>query len=180
LPYLSALKLFSRSVLIVDDDDDWRAIEADALTDAGFVVTTAADGRAGLASWRRVRATIVVTDVEMPFMDGCRLLAALHAIDRSLPVIVLTAMDLSDAASTFSGAFRVIQKPVSVETIIAAVTEALFRCRLPRGRRIANAARAMISFGRNRRGRTGLAVVAGFGAAAVAAVLIAAIRGSII
>jgi DNA-binding NtrC family response regulator len=180
-----AMGLRIRSVLIVDDDDDWRAMAADVLAEAGFFVTTASDGRSGLASWQRVRAQVVLTDVQMPLMDGSGLLAALHAIERSLPVIVLTAEDLSDASSTFPGAFRVIQKPVAPDTVVSAVTEALSRGRLPRGRRIVDAARALVPFRRvhpngKRRGRAGLAVAAGFGAAAAAAVLIVAIRGLVV
>jgi FixJ family two-component response regulator len=151
-----------------------------------------------------MRAQVVVTDVQMPFMDGWSLLAALHSIEPSLPVIVLTAGALSDTSSVLPGAFRVIQKPVAPETILSAVTEALVRQRVPRDRMMANAARAIVSFGRvkvrslsravrslrpraitersivlkrPRRRRAALAVVAGFGAAAAAAVLIATLRG---
>jgi len=191
-----AMGLRVRSVLVVDDDDDWRAMAADVLAEAGFLVATASDGRSGLASWRRMRADAVVTDVQMPLMDGSELLAALHAIERNVPVIVLTAEDLSDASSIFPGAFRVIQKPVAPDTVVSAVTDALSRARLPRGRRIVDAARSLVSFGRmrvrparspsvvvpngKRRRRAGLAMVAGFGAAAAAAVLIAAIRGLVV
>lgn len=190
LPQVITVAALGRSVLIVDDDDDWRAIAADLLTDAGFVVTTAANGRAGLASWRRARAQVVVTDFEMPLMDGCGLLAALHSIDPSLPVIVLTAEDVANAASAFPGAFRIIQKPVPNDAVVSAVTEA-FSCPRRRGaRRMARTARAVLSFGRGRdrqgvlnrstRAQARLAFVAGFGAAAVAAAVIAAVRASLV
>lgn len=208
LPHVFDMALPARSVLIVDDDDDWRIMAADVLAEAGFLVTTATDGRAGLASWRRARTQVVVTDVQMPIMDGCGLLAALHSIDRDLPVIVLTAEAISDASSVFPGAFRVIQKPVATDAVISAVTEALSRRRLSRGRRFVGAARALMSVSRvgghvatsraanflrprgeadrpvvpddKRRGRAGIALVAGFGAATALALLIAAIRGLIV
>jgi DNA-binding NtrC family response regulator len=191
----------SRSVLIVDDDDDWRAVMADVLAEAGFFVTTACNGRAALTSWQHGRAEVVVTDVQMPVMDGCQLFAALQAIDRALPVIVLTAEGVSDVAPTFAGAFRIIRKPAPIEAVVSAVTDAVLR-ECPPGRgRIAEAAREIVSFGhakghaamaraasllhlrRNaerslvrKRGRAGLAV-AGLGAAAAVALLIATIRG---
>ena len=194
-------------MLIVDDDDDWRAVMAEVLAEAGFRVTTANNGRAALASWRQTKAQVVVTDVQMPVMDGCALLAALHAIDRTLPVIVLTAEGLADAASTFVEAFRIIRKPATTDAVVSAVTTALLERRSPRRSGIGNAARALVSLGHasghaamsraaaflrtrrsaqrsvvledRRRRRTGLAVVAGVGAAA-AVILIAGIRGLVV
>jgi two-component system C4-dicarboxylate transport response regulator DctD len=206
LPEASAVDSLGLHVLIVDDDDDWRAIAADVLTGAGFFVTTATDGRAGLASWRRTCAQVVITDVDMPVMNGRLLLAALHEIDRNVPVIVLTGEDISDAPTRFPGAFRVIQKPAPVEVLVLAVSEALLRRRVPRARRIVDAARTAVAAGRvrgdafmsriaravrprrdsnqpvpartRRRPRNALAMAAGFGAAAAIAVLIAVTRGS--
>jgi two-component system C4-dicarboxylate transport response regulator DctD len=190
-----------RSVLLVDDDDDWRALMAELLAEAGLSVTTASDGRDALQSWRRTRAEVVVTDVEMPRMNGCELLAALHSIDSNLPGIVLTAEDLSGAAPSCAGAFRVIRKPALTDAVVSAVSDALLERRPPRRRRVANAARAIaysggakgqaaisraLSFLRpaksgersvvRKRRRAGLAA-AGVGAAAALAILIAAIRG---
>lgn len=147
-------------MLLVDDDEDWRAVMAEVLTEAGFFVSTASDGRAALVSWRRMTTEVVVTDVQMPVMDGCALFAALHSSDRTLPIIVLTGEGVVDAASTFAGAFMIIRKPAAPEAVLSAVTEALLRHRL--------------SADRQRR-RAGLAL-AGLGAAAAVAVLIGAIR----
>jgi DNA-binding NtrC family response regulator len=201
LPHFAVVKTLIQSVLVVDDDDDWRATMAEVLVEAGFFVTTASDGRAAIQSLRRAQAQVVVTDVQMPVMDGCELLATLQSIDRNIPVIVMTAEDPSDAGATLAGAFRIIQKPAATEAVVDAVTEALLSHRPPQSRRIANAARALMYFGRakgdaavsraatflrpqrnaprsivRKRRRTGLAV-AGFGAAAAVAVLIAALRG---
>jgi two-component system C4-dicarboxylate transport response regulator DctD len=147
----------------------------------------------------------VVTDVEMPLMDGCEVLARVRALDRTLPVIVLTAADPSDGRLILPGAFRVIRKPTTTDAVVCAVREALAGQRLPRLRRMASAARTVASVtlnrgsgvltfttslfrratiaerlpgaGRLRRRPGRLAVVAGFGAVAAAAVVIAAIRG---
>jgi len=198
---VTVVKTLIQSVLVVDDDDDWRGMMAEVLAEAGFSVITARDGRAAVQSWRRARAHVVVTDVEMPIMGGCELLAALQSIDRNIPVIVLTAEDLSDRGSTFAGAFRVIQKPAPADAVVSAVTDALLCDRLPRRRSIANAARAVMYLGRTkgqaaltrassflrprkdaersivRKRRRARLAVAGFGAAAAVAVLIAAMRG---
>ena len=115
-------------MLVVDDDGDWRAVVADMLADEGFVVTTASDGRAACDCLSRAKPTVVVTDVEMPFMDGCELLAKIHALDRELPVIVMTADEVPDTES-FSDAFRFIQKPATTDAVVAAVRDASLRRR---------------------------------------------------
>jgi DNA-binding NtrC family response regulator len=205
LTFITVVKTRIRSVLVVDDDEDWRAMMAEVLAEAGFFVSTASDGRAAVQSWQGARTQVVVTDVQMPVMDGRELLATLQSIDRNIPVIVLTGEDLSDTIdSTLAGAFRVIQKPASTDDVLSAVTDAFLRDRQPSSRRIANAARAVMVLGRKtghaalsraasflrprkraerpivrKRRRAGLAV-AGFGAAAAVAVLIAAIRGLVV
>jgi DNA-binding NtrC family response regulator len=141
--------------LVVDDDAEWRGVLAEMLVEEGVVVATASDGRAALASLPAARPDVVITDVEMPFMDGCELLARIRGLDRGLPVIVMTGQDSPDDAMC-AHAFRVIRKPATTDTLLAAVREALSH--------------------RGRRGR--LAVMAGVGAAAAAALLIVALRVS--
>ena len=141
----------------MDDDGDWRDVVADMLADEGFVVTTASDGRAACDCLRRVKPAVVVTDVEMPVMDGSELLANIHCFDRGLPVIVMSAEEAPDVAS-FSDAFRFIHKPATTDAVVAAVKEAVVK--------------------RRSRERSRLAVIAGVGVATAAAVLIAALRAT--
>lgn len=141
------VKSGSRSVLVVDDDGDWRALVADTLADEGFVVATACDGRAACDCLTGVNPDVVVTDVDMPVMDGCALLATLHRRDRGLPVIVMTANAAADA-STFSEAFRLIRKPVTTDVVVTAVKDALL-CRRQTGlREFWSAARAAVHVAR--------------------------------
>jgi DNA-binding NtrC family response regulator len=118
-------------VLVVDDDGDWRELVAEALADEGFVVATACDGRSACQCLRHLKPEVVVTDVEMPGMDGHQLLTHLHLLDPTLPVIVLSAGN-AQAGSSFTGAFRFMRKPVTTDAVAAAVKEAL-SCR-PRTR----------------------------------------------
>jgi CheY-like chemotaxis protein len=66
-------------VLVVDDDVIVRTLLARRLRAAGFLVETAADGRAGLDSARTFGPDIVLTDWMMPEMDGPALVGALRA-----------------------------------------------------------------------------------------------------
>jgi DNA-binding NtrC family response regulator len=170
----------SRSVLLVDDDAEWRGVLVEMLVEEGVVVATASDGRAALASIRAVWPDVVITDVEMPFMDGCELLARIRGLDRRLPVIVMTGQDSPDDAMC-SHAFRMIQKPATTDTVLAAVREALSHRRQTRVGKLLITARAAANVVRAyghgpRRGR--LAMVAGVGAAAAVALLIVSLRVS--
>lgn len=91
-----------RSVLIVDDSPSVRRATSNLLKNAGWQPFVAADGLEALKVLQRLAekaetATIVpdviLTDAEMPQMDGCQLLAALkrHEIFRAIPVIMITS-----------------------------------------------------------------------------------------
>jgi two-component system chemotaxis sensor kinase CheA len=80
-------------VLVVDDSINTREILRDALEGHGYQVVLAEDGADGL---RKVKAGVfdaIVTDVEMPHMDGLALTAALRAMEkyRNLPIVILSA-----------------------------------------------------------------------------------------
>jgi DNA-binding NtrC family response regulator len=191
-------------VLIVDDDEDWRGVMADVLSEEGFSVSTASDGRAACVSLRRSRPEVVVTDVDMPFMTGRELLAWLRSRDRTLPVIVVTGEDELAIATKCPDAFRVLRKPTTADAIVSAVREALLRRNEPLVGKISRAAGALADGARRRgeivlsrsaqlfrrtkaperpnvskrarRGRARRAIV-GVGMAALAALAITAIRG---
>ena len=85
------------SVLVVDDDDVFRALVMRGLPKSDWVVTCARDGSEAMSLLSRQRPDIVLLDLMMPVMDGFQLLAALRATPefRELPVIVVTARELS-------------------------------------------------------------------------------------
>jgi DNA-binding NtrC family response regulator len=177
---------------------------AEVLSDEGFSVSTASDGRAACVSLRRSRPEVVVTDVDMPVMTGRELLAWLRARDRTLPVIVVSGEDDLAVATNCSDAFRVIRKPTTADAIVAAVREASLRRNEALAGKISQAAKTLADGARRRgeivlvrsaqlfrrtkaseppavarrarRGRGRRAVV-GVGMAALAALAITAIRG---
>jgi two-component system response regulator VicR len=165
------------AVLVVDDDADWRDLVADTLTEEGFIVATASDGRSACDCVRRAKPEVVVTDVEMPFMNGYELFAHLRCLDRDLPVIVMSAGRARDARS-LGEAFRFIPKPATTDAVTAAVQEALLcRRRTPLGQ-LWSAARAARDAARQRgwvRRAGSITVIAGVATAAI--LLMAAMRG---
>lgn len=79
------------TVLIVEDDALQRSLFEEELTDEGYRVVTAGDGREALAKAEAERPDLVVMDVNMPVMDGLDTLSRLLEVDRKIPVIIHTA-----------------------------------------------------------------------------------------
>ncbi len=82
-------------ILIVDDSITTRTLEKNILEAAGFEVITATNGMEALDKLATVACALVVTDVEMPVMDGLELTRRIRSNERlaALPVIVVTSLD---------------------------------------------------------------------------------------
>ena len=84
-----------RRILVVDDSITTRTLEASVLTASGYAVTTAVDG---MEAWRAIQDgafDLVVSDVQMPRMDGlelCKLIRSTPAV-AATPVILVTSLD---------------------------------------------------------------------------------------
>jgi signal transduction histidine kinase/CheY-like chemotaxis protein len=86
------------SVLVVDDDPALRDVLSSLLAEDGWRVSTAADGESALAAVAQARPSAMVLDLMMPRIDGFEVLRTLREqpTTRDLPVIVVTAKDLTD------------------------------------------------------------------------------------
>jgi CheY-like chemotaxis protein len=111
-------------VLVVDDDEVWVDTISDFLSEEGYSVVGALNGFAALETLSKMQPVAVVTDIQMPMMDGWQLLARVHAQDAGMPVIVVTAQKVVGRDAIRAGAFRVIRKPVPVEVLLAALEAA--------------------------------------------------------
>lgn len=84
-----------RRVLVVDDDPAFRRFLAQVLTGRGFTVYEAADGEEGLRAALAQRPFLILTDVNMPLMDGvelCRRVRA-HSLIGHTPLVFLSGWD---------------------------------------------------------------------------------------
>jgi two-component system, NtrC family, response regulator AtoC len=107
-------------ILILEDDEILRDLLAMYLEMEGHVVTTAADGGAGLSLLRNNPVDLIVLDLMMPEMDGSRFLAALQTEFANPPrVIVLSAAADHARAGGLdrAGASLVLVKPVKPEVL---------------------------------------------------------------
>ena len=116
-------------VLVVDDEASARDALSKLLTQEGYSVETAEDGVAALAQFTDAPADVVVTDLNMPKMDGVELLKKLREQDADIPVILCTASDQVSAAvaAMRAGADDYLPKPIDFEALTLSVERALER-----------------------------------------------------
>ena len=102
-------------LLVVDDDDVTRMLACAALEEAGFTVSEAVDGEAGLDACAREHPDLMLLDVMMPGLDGFETCRRLRASGAHLPVIMLTGLeDTASIESAYdSGATDFISKPIN-------------------------------------------------------------------
>jgi two-component system chemotaxis response regulator CheY len=118
-----------KTVLSVDDSASMRQMVKLTLTSAGYAVTEAANGAEGLAKAKTAPADMVVTDLNMPVMDGLSLIRELRQLPayRGVPIIFLTTE--SDAAvkqqAKEAGATGWITKPFKQEQLVAVARKLL-------------------------------------------------------
>jgi chemosensory pili system protein ChpA (sensor histidine kinase/response regulator) len=121
-PIVAAVR---KRVLLVDDSISVRRFVGQMLEKAGFEVTTAADGADAIARLGDAAFDVVVTDLEMPRVNGYELIDDLRRrpSTRALPVIVLTtrAGDKHVALARQLGVEHYVTKPVEEQTFVALV-----------------------------------------------------------
>ena len=117
----------SKRVLVVEDDKDDQEILSEVLSSMGFEVSLAKNGLEGLAVFVTDFFDLVLTDLQMPLMDGSRLTHFIKQMSPDSTVILLTGSD-SEALSQSveSGSFdRVLFKPPNLEDFRRVVLGAL-------------------------------------------------------
>jgi CheY-like chemotaxis protein len=105
-----------RSVLIVDDEAEVRAVFSEFLRERGLDVIEAANGLEALLLVKRARPSTVVLDVTMPRLGGLDALKRIRAFDPSITVVILTGVvdDALRRRALALGARRVFTKPVAL------------------------------------------------------------------
>lgn len=111
------------SIIVIDDESGVREMLADALHMQGYDVATAADGHVGLREIYEGDFDLIISDVNMPKVNGFELLERLRAAGNETPVILLTARgDRADVAVGFrAGADDYVTKPFGLEELLLRV-----------------------------------------------------------
>jgi len=113
-------------VLVVDDETDVLKALTQTLEIEGINTLTATNGQEALALVQPGWAGIVLTDINMPVMDGMELIRQLRTVDPDLPVIMLTGHgDVSIAVEAMrNGAYDFLEKPFATDVLLETVQRA--------------------------------------------------------
>ena len=121
-------------ILVVEDDAALRRIAEYRLTQAGYEVTLAADGRAGLDRFAASPTDLVVTDLRMPGVDGETLYDEILRRDPATPIVVMTGHGTVEGAVTAlkRGVAHYLSKPVSWDEMLVVIAKELDRASMRR------------------------------------------------
>ena len=129
--HLRKFLTLNSSILIIDDDLDFRETFRDVLELAGFEVVAAEDGEAAMVALEQHGVSLVITDILMPGMDGIDVIHAIRQRNPGLKVIAISGgngnsrgMPSLTMASQI-GADRVLKKPFGARDLIDMVRDLL-------------------------------------------------------
>lgn len=119
----------AKIILTVDDSASIRQMVAFTLKSAGYTVIEAADGQDGLDKAKANAANLVLTDQNMPRMDGLTLIKALRGLPqyRSVPILMLTteSSDAMKAQGKAVGATGWLVKPFDPQKLLEVVKKVI-------------------------------------------------------
>lgn len=117
-----------KSILVVDDDDMFRAMLCETLKTAGYEVFEAENGRVAMKFVRSTNLDLVVTDLIMPEQEGIETIREIKRLYPELKIIAVSGgmiggnMDFLPIAEHM-GASRIFKKPIDRKAFISAVSE---------------------------------------------------------
>ncbi len=119
----------TKTILTVDDSPSIRRMIAMTLQEAGYAVIEAVDGRDGLAKATSMQVDAIITDQNMPNLDGLGFIRALrqHPSGRGVPVIVLSTDGEENlkAQAREAGALGWMLKPFTQDKLLAVIKKVL-------------------------------------------------------
>ncbi len=137
------------TILIVDDEPNYLIVLSELLREEGFDVFTAQSGEDALKIFRQSDIDLVITDMQMPRMDGFELLSALKSSNKDLPVIMITAFGEVEkaVAAMQAGAFNYVTKPFNNDELVVNIKKAVeYYSLLRENRRLRDEVRDRYSF----------------------------------
>ncbi len=120
-------------ILIIEDDATTREFVSKGLTEHGYIVDQAEDGKKGLMMALSSEYQLIILDRMLPYLSGMKVLAAIKATEEQLPVLILSAMDsVSDRIDGLqAGSDDYLIKPFALAELIARVDIIINRTQRP-------------------------------------------------
>jgi len=117
------------SILAVDDSESMRQMVSFALKDAGHTVVEAVDGQDALSRAKTNKVNLVITDINMPGMDGISLIRELRNLPdyKFTPILMLTTESTTDQKQQGkeAGATGWLVKPFNPDQLISTINKVL-------------------------------------------------------
>ncbi len=117
-------------VLVIEDDEVTRTLARRMLVEAGYEVEEAVDGVEGLRLFGQLSPDLVLTDINMPGLDGHDVIEAIRVMRAEIPIIAVSgggpmAQDDLLLKASALGAAEIIVKPFEFRQLVGAVERAL-------------------------------------------------------
>ena len=117
----------SKRILVVEDQEDNRQILRDLLGSAGYQMTEAWDGEAGVSAAKEQHPDLILMDIQLPHMDGYEATRRIKADPElnSIPIIAVTSYALSgdDGKAHAAGCDAYVTKPYSPRELLAKIRQ---------------------------------------------------------
>jgi CheY-like chemotaxis protein len=116
-----------KTILVVDDEWVIVSVLELVLTDAGYRVVTAPNGRIGLERLAETRPDVILLDFMMPVMNGAAMFQALqaHRDYKDIPVILMTSLPERVVRNEVDGYKLYLSKPFLDRELLSAIDQAL-------------------------------------------------------
>ena len=117
-----------KKVLVIEDHPDSRQMLELVLKEKGYTVITAEDGLAGLHLAKVEKPDAIITNINMPNLDGAEMIKQVRQIPelRQVPIVVLSAVRTDDPEALINvGATAVTSKPVELKVFLETLNKAL-------------------------------------------------------
>lgn len=111
------------TILVIDDNEDFRKLLAEALTLWGYNAAEAVDGQQAFSIIQQFSPDLVIVDLDMPNMNGLEFTKRVKEINPKFPVIMVTAFAKFYTAEEIDSSHpdEFLQKPVDMDTLLQVI-----------------------------------------------------------